>query len=596
MNLSLVEEGNNVWPQCDESVENRAVYNVKFNASAFKGKSWLEAVTSVLFATGTVLRYVGSNTFAFQPIRNVGLSNKEYWFEVPTCKTEFVAYGHRELSPAAKNIKESVEFQIVENIAEIDMQSDNYREAGEIWYVEPSAADQSDFYKIPVHAYKNLMWGGIVEASQSRLLNPFAYKQMQDRQYYKYGVAHNHNVLYIATMTPGGDSFGTDVNRVVTWRSSVNIAKLAISLNFSWPVTLYENNAFIGDYIEPDTSDLLAQSIALSAKWIGISGKAQYLSFQNGNMIWSENGTADLYSYPFDRKYITGEAYSLPTLETDEPGKLEINIGAAVLFGYSDMNTGGKGLYLRLTKLSVEDDKSDPRLIAQSLLVNTVYNNKNNIALNRNPEFGSNISSMLSPAMVRNGLYIKTNSYYAGSDQWTFYNDTKQSLTVLIHQQLLSYYSKPNNVLNGELATDNPRFDALYEWNGKKHLLTSGALNVITGRMENAVLREFKRYDHMWETWVEREYFDIQGDEATYNTLVHSNKPITSADIKYLPSWATATIFQIVTSGLYGLTIKVQGNYTSEVRRGIFNVDTAFVVIDQRPAGDYGSDYYFDYS
>ena len=58
---------------------------------------------------------------------------------------------------------------------------------------------------------------------------------------------------------------------------------------------------------------------------------------------------------------------------------------------------------------------------------------------------------------------------------------------------MLSYYAKPNNVLTGELATDNPLFNALYEWNGKKHLLTSGALNVITGRMENVVLREFTR-------------------------------------------------------------------------------------------------------
>ena len=173
-------------------------------------------------------------------------------------------------------------------------------------------------------------------------------------------------------------------------------------------------------------------------------------------------------------------------------------------------------------------------------------------------------------------------------------SDAPNPLPVLIHQQLLAYYSKPNNVLTGELATDNPLFNALYEWNGKKHLLTSGALNVITGRMENVVLREFTRYDHMWETWVETDDVEVDYAATSIQLRVHSNKTITSADLSGLPLWLIGSV-QSAGNGVYIVSLAVEANSSSE-RTKIINIDTALVRITQIAPGDYGLDYGEDYS
>jgi hypothetical protein len=306
-------------------------------------------------------------------------------------------------------------------------------------------------------------------------------------------------------------------------------------------------------------------------------------------------GSNELYSYPnFTDEHLRGvKGYGLPILEADEPGELEINIGSVYLSGTGNMNTGGKGLYIRLKGLTIQDDNSDPRIIAESLTVNTAYSQKNNISLTRRPNFGVNTSDVLAPIQVKNGLYIKDASYYIGSEQWKLGNSI-QPLSVLIHQQILSYYAKPNNVLTGELATDNPSFNALYAWNGKHHLLTSGALNIITGRMENVVLREFARYDHMWQTWCETDDVEVDFAAATIQLRVHSNKTITSADLSGLPLWLIGSV-QSAGNGVYVVSLAVEANSSSE-RTTIINIDTALVRITQLAPGDYGLDYGEDYS
>jgi hypothetical protein len=77
--------------------------------------------------------------------------------------------------------------------------------------------------------------------------------------------------------------------------------------------------------------------------------------------------------------------------------------------------------------------------------------------------------------------------------------DLETQLPVLIHQQLLAYHSKPNNVLTGTMIADGlPSFDCLWNWRGKAHLLLSGRVNLITGQMDGAMLREFIRYEDLF--------------------------------------------------------------------------------------------------
>jgi hypothetical protein len=48
--------------------------------------------------------------------------------------------------------------------------------------------------------------------------------------------------------------------------------------------------------------------------------------------------------------------------------------------------------------------------------------------------------------------------------------------------------------------------EAIYEWGGANHLLVSGSYNFLNGRIESAVLREFKFYSEMWS--------DVSGAET----------------------------------------------------------------------------------
>ena len=263
---------------------------------------------------------------------------------------------------------------------------------------------------------------------------------------------------------------------------------------------------------------------------------------------------------------------------------------------------GSEGVYVRLTDIVVEDTQNNQeQYLLEQLRVNTIYNKGNNIILNRTPEYANNPSIILTPSIINNGIYVLTHdNTYRGSEFWQFKpGDTKQQLSTLIHQQLLAYYSKPNNVLTGELATPNPLFNALYEWQGKKHLLTSGALNILSGRMENVVLREFMRYDHMWETWINEDDEDIVIDYPETNSLVlraQSNRVLSRDDVTNLPLWLSLRAIHSRGQGEYNIIFRAMANESGQERSAIFKIDTAYVRVTQRAAGDYGIDYGKDYS
>ena len=250
-----------------------------------------------------------------------------------------------------------------------------------------------------------------------------------------------------------------------------------------------------------------------------------------------------------------------------------------------NLHSQSKGQYAGITGLQVSVVDNNGVYVARNLNVTTRYNENNNIVLTRSSQYGVNTSTLVSPKLVSNGILSKVDGGYKGLKNWKFNDsDTPQLLSVLIHQQILAFYSKPNNVLTGELVTDDPTFDALYKWGGKDHLLMSGTLNILTGRMENAVLREFMRYDHMWETWVEREYYNLSKDANDVTTYIHSNKEITNESIKGLPSWITAGLFETV-GGYYGITLHVASN-SFEKRSATIYIDTAFIRVDQAGATD----------
>ena len=168
----------------------------------------------------------------------------------------------------------------------------------------------------------------------------------------------------------------------------------------------------------------------------------------------------------------------------------------------------------------------------------------------------------------------------------TFNNTEGISLSRLIHQQLLAYHAQPNNQLTGEVVNKGsslPNFRSLYRWNGVDHMLISGTLNILTGRMENAVLRQFTRYDHMWETHI-TDGENRVGESAAYTELVtlKTVKTITKSDVKNLPSWITVPRIQNCIDGVSAIVLlSIAANTSSSIRRAIIQIDTAYMQITQ---------------
>ena len=113
--------------------------------------------------------------------------------------------------------------------------------------------------------------------------------------------------------------------------------------------------------------------------------------------------------------------------------------------------------------------------------------------------------------------------------------------------------------------------------------------------MENAVLREFVRYDHMWETWVENEDVTVDYPQSVVEFIVHSDKDLDRESWSGFPEWITP-IGDAASPDGFVFSCQVSANRGRNYRSATLKIDTAVVRITQRSAGDYSTDYGEDYS
>lgn len=580
MQIAVIMGGSHKMPESD-TIDSTSVKNTLFNSSSFRNKTWNEVIEDIFFATGLTLRYVGHNTFALNPIRDIPLGDYQYWWDVPILDTQFCAYGQRELSPAVKSIKEEVTFDIIENIL------DSYTSASAYGEETSYSYKGSTRYNMPIHVVNAGLFKGAT-LDNTILLDVFRYKNYSRYGYGKGGAIHNPDIIYLA----GNDyNAASTTARQVSFSINLPAGQYKIALEVNKIIALYDNNTAVGYADYP----IDFWRFSFEAFFFGEDGSVKTLSNRAGLLVT----TPEWKSGELDSGYLSSGKelpYNIetPILATEVAGVIKVVLATPTMSkNTSEISKGG---YLGIANIAIDTVDNNGNPIMDGYRLNTRYNENNNVILSRNPKYAPNISTIVSTRQIQNAIYIQ--GIYGnvfGSDQWIFHDgDFPKQLAVLIHQQLLAYYSKPNNVLTGELATDNPLFNALYEWNGKKHLLTSGALNVITGRMENVVLREFTRYDHMWETWVETDDVEVDYGATSIQLRVHSNKTITSADLDALPLWLIGSV-QSAGNGVYIVSLAVEANSSSE-RTSIINIDTALVRITQLAPGDYGLDYGEDYS
>jgi hypothetical protein len=561
------------------------VYDVLFNNKSFKDKNWLEAVEAALQSCGMVLRYAGSNKFMLSSIRDIPLYDKDYWWDVPVLDTIFCAYGQRELTPAVKTLIDEINFEIQENFAEVNMPEAAYGEAGE-YEILTDSENLQEFpqkYPMPIHAVVGGSWSAR-DINQSLFLNPFAFPLKDGHSSKRIGDLRDDSVVYLAANNNAGTSSG----RSAEWKMLVGPGKYNFSFTVGHPVALYDGNSKIGH------TDLdMSFSRMVYRLYFKATDGSENKEYRSSSKEWINNLVTDPNSDFPNSDFPT--TIEFPTLEVGAIGEIVLQVRyVGAIKKLSSPSGESKGAYLPFKDFVMNDAALEDTSIPGHQKVTTRYNSSNNILIKRSLEYGFNNGDVASPHIINNGLFVQKNAWYESSDQWLFKSsDTPQPLPVLMHQQLLPYYSRPNNVLTGELATADPKFNALYAWNGKQHILFSGAMNIITGRMENAVLREFTRYDHMWETWCETDDVRINSNATQVEVRVHHGK-LVFLNITNTPIWMTVGI-QGVSPEVTIVTLYIEENKTLEAREAILNVNEALVRITQLAPGDYGSDYGEDY-
>jgi hypothetical protein len=558
-----------LWPS-SEDAKMPSLQRCLFNVAAFKDQNWWEVLEGVLYSIGVTFRYVGGNTFVLTPIRNLGMGTRTMWADVPTREARFLSYGHRELSPAAKAIKEVADFDIVDEIADTSMPADAYGDESTYDFDMYPDSPWTEMYKMPVHATVAGGWDRN-SASNSLMLNVFQYADKKEYRFGEYGEVKDPSVVYLAANQYNATrqaSFKLRLLKAGTFKLSFAFDKI---------ISLYDNNTAVG-YCD---SNVFLDYVQILAQFIGDDGSTLSLVYTSDykGTEWVDTDMVPITESDTRTRFETGE------LTTEGPGEVVLYIYRPVVRFAAPIGEG-KGAYIGIKDAQVIVMNNASKPIMRTLRINTDYNDKNNVVLTRSPLYAANPSNVVSPKVVRNGIFVEdTNQTFPGSERW-YWNegDTPQPLAVLIHQQMLAYYSRPMNVLTGELVDieqDDPLFTAFYIWNGKPHILMSGTLNVLTGRMENAVLREFQRYDKMWETHITPEDVTIDSAAAYITIEVKSAKTFTINMLGPLPSWLTLDVYS--GSGDNGIIqLRAMQNSSGEERTAYIKIDTAYCRIKQR--------------
>jgi hypothetical protein len=122
--------------------------------------------------------------------------------------------------------------------------------------------------------------------------------------------------------------------------------------------------------------------------------------------------------------------------------------------------------------------------------------------LSRAPELGPALNDVVFPVFIKNGIFRKNGDVYEPTPEWKWKDEEEADavqLPVLIHKQLLCYYSKPNNLISGTIMNPHlldPR--VIWVWKGKEHIMQGGTYDFLNSVIEGATLREFMRYNQMW--------------------------------------------------------------------------------------------------
>ena len=451
-------EDENEWLQT-EGVD---AINTYLNVAAFDGMTWYDAVSDVLYAYGLTMRYTGNNKVSICPLRRVPEQGVTYDM-LRAYEPTFAAYATRELTPAVREIEETVTYKVEEGAAVPFVGSDDFDGTSQSCIVTSKdvfgSVTTRTVLAYPISNQSDQVdgWGNM--PTNTIFFNPESY-----------GVETDLLMYFIANTKDDKQS----------WYSRAM---------YLLPVRLHmEFGAILGVFNEK-----------LTRAWGKVTGiKASIRMEYDGAVRWYTGNV-----WQADYKQVTLEPsdegvvdYDI-NITADRMGRLTVFFEKVVFEPLvADVSQGGT--YLGIKDISFQ--MAGEQKLTGKNTVKTVYDETNNVRLTRQPEFGPTTEVVALPGIIGNGIFRKDGEHYVPTPLWKWPGEAEGlQLAAQVHKQLLMFYSKPNNLLEGDiLNADLTNVPVIWQWHGKEHFMQSGRYNFVTNRIEGAVLREFKRYEDLW--------------------------------------------------------------------------------------------------
>lgn len=446
-------------------------YDTLMNVSQFEGMDWYKAVESALASYGMVMRFVGDNAVHIGALRflpNLGWVSAD---SVPHMEPRFISGATRELVPAVRRIEESVKYDLVKDYQPKITTRDF---SGNTFDVETSWGVVEDIAWSLIESAPMFSFGWYNEVPFKTLaFNPNGYEADDNL------TDSDREALYgntcILTGTKDDDTYS------LSYVMTVGPESFAINIQFGQFYTRWTNSAgyhTIGFPLNVPASYAVRYAI-----------KAEH----DGGVSYLTQGGEWTGSFVTRTAEVTSENMSVDVpLSGQFAGKVMVSLV------FLNIDTGENAVRIKqILGISLSDISTKPMLETNS--VNTVYNADNNVILSRSPEIGPAYNGVALPAFIKNGIFLRDGDEILPAKKWGWSGGTMQQMAVFNHLQLLSYFAKPNNLISGTIVNaDITRVGVLYQWHGAEHMLMSGRYNFLNGFIENAVLREFARYEDMW--------------------------------------------------------------------------------------------------
>ena len=465
----------NVWLQC-EGID---APDTHMNVAAFAEDSWHKAVEKALYGYGAVLRYKGENKVVVCPLKSIptvmASSSNE---KEPT----FVAGATRMLTPAVKRIEEAAQYDIAEGEKQEQVRASGFSAESGTYQCQIDGIE-IDGVKYGTLLHDAPIWGYSLPESKwqsgsisdSLYFNPFAYEighfttiegQQDEVKRYMYLAANNME------------------SRKVSFVRNIFSQDFTIKMQLGTPISL--NRSYEIEQVSAFALKNITYSIALTQ-----NGITQY--YNGGGWQTSEA----LINKEYD-PYTPTNLIELPISVGEIVGDAELRFTIwGILYMQTGYSRGKYGLYACLQDFSLCN--TDGKSILSTNAVNTNYNEKNNVILSRSPEIAPAYNTVIASNIIKNGIFLKYGSSYQPAKAWAWQGFTPQQLAVYNHLQLLCYYAKPNNILEGTIVNgDLSQYGNIWKWEGKEHVLVAGRYDILTGYIDGAILREFARYEDMW--------------------------------------------------------------------------------------------------